>query len=79
MQESLQKFNYEVFVSKTMLDDILRMKVFKEYSFSTYVLVNLYLTKSRNDCSSIKRKNEFCFQRIFKMSQLTMKKQYKKT
>ncbi|MFR3683879.1 MAG: winged helix-turn-helix domain-containing protein [Enterococcus sp.] len=46
MQEKLQKFNYEVFVSKTILDDILRMNVQESIRFFQLVILSESLTNN---------------------------------
>lgn len=46
MQENLQKFNYEAFVSKTILDDILRMNIQESIRFFQLVILSESLTNN---------------------------------
>ncbi|MBU5584362.1 helix-turn-helix domain-containing protein, partial [Enterococcus sp. S181_ASV_20] len=63
MQESLQKFNYEVFVSKTMLDDILRMSVQGSIRFFQLVILSESLSNKEVEMivTQLKEKRVFVF------------------
>ena len=63
MQESLQKFNYEVFVSKTMLDDILRMSVQGSIRFFQLVILSESLSNKEVEMivPQLKEKRVFVF------------------
>lgn len=80
MQESLQKFNYEVFVSKTMLDDILRMSVQGSIRFFQLVILSESLSNKEVEMivPQLKEKRVFVFREYLNEPIDNEKKQYKR-